>query len=259
MPVSTSPEAPPAPDPHRHERVRTAVGDLWVARTDQAFRPYLRRRGAWEEDEGALLRALIRPGCRFLDVGANIGYFSLFAFRSAPGISIDAVEPHPDTVRLLRWNAWVNHVAVRVWPYALDVGPGTVSMSAPDVNIGDCRVGPADRPGSFTVSSAAADDLFAGRAFDVVKIDVQGWEREVLRGMRRVLAGSPGVALVVEFWPEPLRERGVEPYSVLEEYRAMGLDVVTQVGDRLCRLDDDAIMLVCDNAGSYGQVNLLLR
>jgi FkbM family methyltransferase len=259
MPLPMPPEAPPAPDRERHQRLRTSVGELWITRTDQALRPYLQKRGAWEEDEGALLSTLLRPGCRFLDVGANIGYFSLFAFRSAPGVIIDAVEPHPNTVRLLRWNAWVNRVPMTVWPYALDARVGEVWMSAPEVNVGDCRVGPSDRPGSFTVTAVTGDALFAGRGFDVVKIDVQGWEREVLRGMRGVLAASPGVALVVEFWPHSLRERGVEPYSVLEEYRGMGFDMVTQVGDRLCRLDDDAIVLVCDNAGLYGQVNLLLR
>ncbi len=258
MPPSMA-EAPHAPDPDLHEAIATDAGELWITRTDGAIRPYLLRRGAWEEDEGTLLRSLLHPGCRFLDVGANIGYFSLLAHRAMPGISIDAVEPNPEMVRLLRWNAWRNGVPVRVWPYALDTAAGRLSMSAPEVNVGDGRVGPADRPGAFAVEAIAGDDLFTGRGFDVVKVDVQGWEREVLRGMRRVLAASPGVTLLVEFWPQALCERGVEPYEVLEEYRATGFDVVTQVGAGLRRLDDDGIMLVCTEAGVHGQVNLLLR
>jgi FkbM family methyltransferase len=258
MPAAASPDAPPAPDPELHEAVRTAIGTLWVARSDGTMRPYLRRRGAWEEEEGALLRTLLRPGHRFLDVGANIGYFTILAHRAAPQISVDAVEPHPETVKLLRWNAWLNGVRVSVWPCALDDRAGRVAMAAPEANPGDCRVG-ATGPDAFTVTAVTADEVFAGRGFDVVKIDVQGWEREVIRGMRRVLRSSPDVRLVVEFWPQALRERGVEPYDVLEEYRATGFDVVTQVADRLRRLDDDGIMAVCDEAGVLGQVNLLLH
>ena len=58
-------------------------------------------------------------GARFLDVGANIGYFSLLAARSHTGVTIDAVEPFPSTVDVLRMNLWLNEIEATVWPVAL--------------------------------------------------------------------------------------------------------------------------------------------
>ena len=69
---------PPVRDGGPFERIETDLGPLWMQTSDEVMRPYLLRRKAWEESTGALLRRLLRPGARFLDVGANVGYFSLF-------------------------------------------------------------------------------------------------------------------------------------------------------------------------------------
>jgi FkbM family methyltransferase len=233
-----------------------------MATTDEVMRPFIRARGTWEPEEGRLLRTLMRPGCRFLDVGANVGYFTLLAAQAVPDAVIDAVEPQPDNVAALRMNLWANQVHATVWPVALDARTGTVGLTTAETNLGDTRsveidVGREVVHG-LVAPAARADDLFAGRSFDVVKIDVQGFELEVLLGMRRVVADSPGIRLVVEYWPSALRERGLQPLAVLGHYREMGFDVCCQVNDRLDRLSDADIVSLCDGAGPTGQVNLLL-
>jgi hypothetical protein len=65
--------------------------------------------------------------------------------------------------------------------------------------------------------------------------------------------------VVAEFWPKALRDRNVDPYTVLRSYREMGFSIVTQVEDKLRRIEDPEIIAVCDQAGEWGQVNLLLR
>jgi FkbM family methyltransferase len=244
------------------ECLQTDVGSLWMATTDEVMRPFIRARGTWEPEEGRLLRTLMRPGCRFLDVGANVGYFTLFAAQAVPDAVIDAVEPQPDNVAALRMNLWANQVRATVWPLALDARAGAVALTTAETNLGDTRsvevdVG-SDVVHGLVAPSARADDLFAGRSFDVVKIDVQGFELEVLLGMRRVVADSPGIRLVVEFWPKAIRERGLQPPAVLGHYRQMGFDICCQINDRLDRLTADEIVEVCDRAGPTGQVNLLL-
>ena len=113
----------PAPAPLEgggpYELIETDMGPLWMLTRDEVMRPYLMRRQTWEQSTGALLRRLLRPGARFLDVGANVGYFSLFAHRLALDIQIDAVEPHPVLHRLLEANLWANDVDARIHNVAL--------------------------------------------------------------------------------------------------------------------------------------------
>jgi FkbM family methyltransferase len=225
------------------------------------MRPYMVERGRWDEAVGDLLRTLLRPGQRFLDVGANVGYFTVLAARHAPGVQIDAVEPHPVMHQLLTANLWLNQVPARRWPVGLGHERMMLPMTSAPMNPGDSRVGlrtPDDRY-DMVVPVVTADELFAGRSFDVVKIDVQGFEPEVLLGMRRIVHESPGIVLVIEFFPTPLRDRGLKPEAVLDQYRAMGfsLAVHDDWGIGKCAVED--VVEYCDSAGPNGQVNLILR
>ena len=255
-------DVPPALEGGEFECLDTDVGALWMPAQDEVMRPYIRRTRPWEAAEAELLRSLIRPGCRFLDVGANVGYFSLFAARCAPDAVIHAVEPHPLTARVLRFNLWANGVNATVWPLALDVSRRGLALETAATHLGDTRTSAVvvddEVLHAMVAPSAPGDDLFPTQSFDVVKIDVQGFELEVLTGLVGVLARSPGIAIVCEFWPSALRDRGLEPESVLVHYREMGLQIVTQVDRRLDRLGDEEIVRLCDVAGPTGQVNLLL-
>lgn len=255
-------DVPPALDGGEFECLDTDVGALWMPAQDEVMRPFIRRMRTWEAAEAELLRSLIRPGCRFLDVGANVGYFSLFAAQCAPGVIIDSVEPHPLTAKVLRFNLWANGVTARVWPLALDVSRRGLALDTAATNLGDTRTSAVMADDEvlhrMVVPSAPGDDLFPTETFDVVKVDVQGFELEVLTGLTATIRRSPGISIVCEFWPSALRDRGLEPRGVLEHYREMGLDIVTQVDRRLDRIADDEIVQLCDVAGPTGQVNLLL-
>jgi FkbM family methyltransferase len=245
-----------------YQRLETDVGTVWMSVEDGVIRPFIHKNGTWEQEEGHLLRSLMRPGCRFLDVGANVGYFSLFAARHAPGGTIDCVEPLPSNLDLLRFNLWANDVDATVWPLALTGGDREVSMSVAPTNFGDARTsGISAEAGDvydLVVPAAPADELFAGRGFDLIKIDVQGFEIDVLTGMTGVLHRSPGLQVVSEFWPGGLRQRGLDPHDVLRQYRALGFAIRVHVQDRLSELRDDEIVRLCDTGGENGQVNLLL-
>ena len=270
-PVGTPPAPAGLPPALRHgpyEQLDSDVGTLWLSSADHVIRDHLRSAGCWEPDEGRLLRRLLFPGARFLDVGANVGYFSLLAARAHPGITIDAVEPYPTTVEMLRFNLWANGVGAKVWPVALDVTRRSLSIAAAANNVGDARVAEVSTTGDagqgalvdIVVPAVPGDELFAGRGFDVVKLDVQGWELEVLTGMAGTLAASPGCKIVAEYWPSALRQRGLDPVGRLERYRdGLGLRVLVCDGDELEELEDREIVARCDSAGPDGQVNLLLQ
>ena len=99
--------------------VRSDVGDLWFPADDQVMLPYIAKNGTWEPEEGALLKSLARPGCRFLDVGQTLGTSASSSRHSVPDARIDCVEPSPLIVELLRLNLWAADVHAEVWPVAL--------------------------------------------------------------------------------------------------------------------------------------------
>jgi FkbM family methyltransferase len=251
---------PPALIGGPYELVRTDVGEFWMSASDEVMRPYMQRRGAWEESERDLLRGLIRPGSRFLDVGANVGYFSVFAAHAAPGVQVDSVEPHPEIVPVLRMNLWANRARANVWPVALDSKKTVLPIASAPMNPGDSRVNRPEAQARYdmVVPALPADELFRGRSFDVVKIDVQGWEWDVILGMQRIIRESQDIALVVEFFPSGVRDAGDDPYDLLRRYRALGFDLVMQRDNALGRATDREIVEVCDTGGPTGQVNLLL-
>lgn len=252
----------PLPAAVNAARVRTIHGDLWLHADDQVMLPYLRSSGVWEPSEERLLSSLFRPTTRFLDVGANVGYFSVVASKLAPRGSIDAVEPLPANLALLRMNLFMHAAAARIWPLALGSGRDVLPLRFEARNYGDARLGSASAQSGLSPAASilapvvAADDLFANQQFDLVKIDVQGYELEVLRGMRRILRTA---IVVAEFFPNAIEDRGLDPAAVLAGYRELGLEWSAAVESRLERLDDRQLIGLCRNAGPNGYVNLVLR
>jgi FkbM family methyltransferase len=243
------------------ERVESDVGTLWFPVSDDVMRPIIAETGTWEKEEGALLRSLARPGIRFLDIGANVGYFTLLMAQEQPSAQIVAVEPHPMTVQLLRMNLWEAAVVAEVHSAALTAGDLSIVLETPASNLGDTRsvVPTLGQRASMIAGGVTGDRLFGDRVFDLIKLDVQGFEPDVLKGLQGVIGRSPGLVVVSEFWPGVLRSTGLNPVRVLESYQRMGFDIVTQVADRLDRMSNEDIVLTAEGAGPNGALNLVLR
>jgi FkbM family methyltransferase len=147
----------------------------------------------------------IRPGDRVVDVGANIGYNTVYAAaRTGPSGLVVAVEPAADNVMVLRENIAANALT-NVVVHAIALGR---SHQVRDLFLrGDVSavnsLFPTSVYASVTsvekVAVAPLDDLVDGKA-NVVKIDVEGAELEVLGGMTKIL-GCSGIQLIVEWHP----------------------------------------------------------
>ena len=137
---------------------------------------------------------LLRPGDRFLDGGANLGVWSLLA--AACGAEVTAVEPSPATYALLERQVAVSPFAGRIRPvrYALASLARSVCMTKGQV----ARNAVVADGGGVEVPARPLDDLTAGAEPTLVKLDLEGYELEALRGATRTLAGPRLAALVVE-------------------------------------------------------------
>ena len=78
-----------------------------------------------------------------------------------------------------------------------------------------------------------------------------------MRGMERLLSGSPDVLVTCEFWPQGIRESGGDPAALLDYYRSLGFGVRVQLPDEKGVLDwnDDELLARC---GAQGHANLVL-
>jgi len=176
---------------------------------------YLRmhRLGRMGRDERATLERLVRPGMTVLDIGGNIGVYTVLLSRLVgPTGRVITFEPDPDLFSCLQANCARNGCAnVEAHNLALGRQADRLVLRRLTLNSGDNTLG---RGGSthfrseVAVEVAALDALLPALKPDLVKIDVQGWELEVLRGMERLLAGSPAPSLLLEFWPEGFRRAG---------------------------------------------------
>jgi len=216
----------PTPVPaHETITATTDVGPLLLHADDKVMTPIIASRGGWEPEESAFLRRVLGPGMTFLDVGANVGYFSLMAAQivGADGLVV-AVEPEPRNLALLRANLWRGGAdRTRVLPIAAHDRRDLLELRFNADNRGDHRVGAATDAGGLLVPAARLDDVLGDLHVDVAKIDTQGSEGEVVAGMAGLLARNPAMVVLCEFWPEGLAERDEDPRSVLDGYARAGL------------------------------------
>lgn len=149
------------------------------------------------EEMGFVLHAL-RPGDLFLDVGANVGSYTVLA-AGACGAAVVAVEPIPTTFRHLTDNVRLNAIEplVELCNVGLGDRPGELEFSADLDTVNHVLSGEERlRGGGVTVPVATVDALLAGRSPTLVKIDVEGFETQVVAGAGTTL-GSPGLLAVL--------------------------------------------------------------
>jgi FkbM family methyltransferase len=136
----------------------------------------------YNEEERRFLSDGLRPGGSFVDVGANVGLYSLaMAAAHGPSVRILAIEPHPIARRRLEFNLAANgftHVAVA--SVACGAGEGELRLRTDTVNLGASRIGVGGdvavrvRPLLAVVEEAGLERI------DALKIDVEGYEDRVL-------------------------------------------------------------------------------
>jgi FkbM family methyltransferase len=185
--------------------------------------------GVYEKAETAFFCSVCRPGMTFLDIGANIGYYSALASRRiGPSGQIVALEPDPESFRYLKQNIVAN-LAPTVFciQKAAAAESGTLRLYVNRENRGDNRLYPNDLcDSSYQVEVSTVDAMLEDcgvERVDLVKMDVQGFEGHVLSGMKQTIQRSNSLILLTEFWPFGLRSAGTSPEDLLVELEQAGL------------------------------------
>jgi FkbM family methyltransferase len=182
----------------------------------------------YEPDKVAALRACLRPGDVFVDVGANKGDFSLLAARvmGATGRVI-AVEPEDANAQWIERSVARNKYRnVEVARVALADASGEATLYLGEKSGWHSLVSTdgVATTGEVTVPTQTLDELLAERGVervDVIKIDVEGAEERVFAGASRTFAGTHPMTLLLDVHPG----RGVDPTRVAHQLRGWGFTV----------------------------------
>jgi FkbM family methyltransferase len=195
--------------------------------------------GTYEPEQTRLFLETIRPGDTVLDVGANVGYYTvLSAVLAGPGGAVWSFEPNPRNAAFLRRHAEINGLRqVRVEEAAASDAVGVARF---DFGTGS-GTGHLAADGPIEVRTLRLDDVCAAHRIvpRVVKIDVEGAEAAVLDGF----AATVDAARPVIF----LSTHGPEPHARCVAWlRARGYALSPIVGDGV----DSATELLCTPAGA---------
>jgi FkbM family methyltransferase len=222
----------------RSRLVRTRPGARFAVDTGDMIQRYLYLFGWWEPRLTAHVRSRLRPGDVFIDIGANIGYFSVLAAqRVGPTGRVVAVEAAPPIAEMLSRNLAINRCPnVRVIVAAVGDRAGEREFYLE--NAGNLGATTAHRPAAgYERSFRAATypltelvdpaDLIRAR---LIKVDIEGGEDTVVGALAPLLPDlRDDVEIAIEISPalmpgdpdkavEPLLSAGFHPYRLINEY-----------------------------------------
>jgi len=147
----------------------------------------------------SLLLHLLRDGDLFVDVGANVGVYTVLA-AGALGARVVSIEPVPQTFNKLIENLRVNDIVNKVTPHNIGLGraEATLRFTADQDTTNHVIPDEAWTGPSILVPVSTLDAVLNGDSPVLIKIDVEGWESEVLAGAAATLRSPSLLGLIVE-------------------------------------------------------------
>ncbi|MGI8772663.1 MAG: FkbM family methyltransferase [Acidobacteriaceae bacterium] len=189
----------------------------------------------------SFLLHLLRPGDLFVDVGANVGAYTVLA-SAAIGARSMACEPNPHTLVKFRRNVMLNGISDLVDERPVAVGAETkmIRLFTGTTDAMNRVVEDDQARDTIEVRQSPLDAMLDGRALRLLKVDVEGYEPAVLAGACRALVHPELLGVIVESNAE---EQGrASPHAVLLGY-----------GFQLCSYEPRTrTLLPMQNAGDNG-------
>ncbi len=222
---------------------------IYVQEADTAVSEHVKR-DAYEPNVTAVFRDRLRPGMHVLDIGANIGWYTMLSASLVKSSgSVTAIEPNPESAKLLeasrRANSFDNVIVLQV---AAGREPGLLVLhgSYSDAMTSAAPDDAAALTNSTTVPSFKMDDLIPrNKNIDLVKIDVQGAEYNALLGASELIMRCHPT-IVSEFSPTMMPGMsGVDGRQYLRFLLDFGYKIAVIEGDgtlKDCGTDPEKVM-----------------
>ncbi|OGM22849.1 hypothetical protein A2961_01665 [Candidatus Woesebacteria bacterium RIFCSPLOWO2_01_FULL_39_21] len=206
--------------------------------------------GVFEKFETELIKKEIKQGNIVLDIGSNIGYYTLiFAKLVGYNGKVFAFEPDPTNFAILKKNIEINgYKNVVLINKAVSNITGGLKLFLCEDNKGDHRIYDSkDGRKSIEIESVRIDDYFKNlnNKINFIKMDIQGAEYDALKGMCRFLNRNKNVKIITEFCPIGLKRSGVKPIEFLKLLLRYGFKIseVNEAKNKVIPIDTPSLLL----------------
>ncbi len=225
---------------------------MYVDIFDMSIPPSLIVLGVWEPGTTTLIKKLIQTNMTVVDIGANIGYYTLIAaYLVGPHGKVYAFEPEPNNFNLLNKNVQVNKYNNVVTVCKAVADRVSISkMILHPTGHGAHKLLTTNNAHETTVSVEVTtlDKFFKDikKPIDVVKIDVEGFEPAVVDGMRNIIKQNPNIKLLLEFHPRIIQQCGYSPKDFLTDIEHYGFKMfyIDEASGQLAAIKNiDALLL----------------
>lgn len=198
---------------------------IGVPSGDWRLAAYLSLGGHFEYGTEILYRKVIRSDMVVVDIGANVGIYTLHALKA--GAEVYAFEPTPETFNILRHNVALNGFEyspkVHLYNSAVSDREEITEFAVVSNSCGHNSMFRENKDDKIIrVPTVRLDDTLDGIKIDCFKVDVEGAEMLVLNGMESLLKNNASVVGFVEFAPGNLRRSGIEPRDLYDRLNQMG-------------------------------------
>lgn len=218
-------------------RCRLKMGSHWllVDLRDRGIARHLYWFNIYEPEETSLVKKLVREGMTVVDLGANIGYYTLmFSDLVGKHGRVLSLEPSPQNFQLLSDNLEINGIEnVIVMNAAATAQAGKITLHLCDMNFGENRIsdhlgdrGDLSQGREVTVDGVTLDEALAyhGIKPEFIKMDIEGAEPLALHGMRKLLRESKDILILFEFNPTAIKKCGTNPENYVHDLHAMNFE-----------------------------------
>ncbi len=181
--------------------IRTKLGDkiFFFRKGDKTVGERIALR-KFEKFETYLMKRLAKNANTVVDVGANIGYYTMILSKLAK--KVVAFEPEPMNLVILRKNITTNKINnVDIVDMAVSDKVEALSLGLSNENYGDHQIN-SDEPGRqrVQINATTLDDSVKDE-ISIIKIDTQGWEPKVIDGAKKLIKSDHPI-IFMEFWPK---------------------------------------------------------
>lgn len=188
-----------------------------------------------DKDYLQFILKVVKPGNNVLDIGANIGYYSKF-FSECVGTSGQVYSFEPEKTNFLHLQKEMTgrkNVTLIQKAVAAETGELTLYLSNL-LNVDHRSYKPEHYGRKSSVEKISIDDFVKGTfKIDFIKMDIQGFEMDALKGMEKTLHSNQHIILLIEFWAYGLKMAGTSALEVFDFLSVNGFNIYTIESEKL--------------------------
>jgi len=227
------------------ESINIEEGRIFLDQSDMAVSGSLAM-GSFEKFETETFRQIIRPDMNIVDIGAQIGYYTIiFGTRTGINGKVFAFEPEKENYNLLKKNVETNNLSnVTLINKAVSESSGKRELFIEQDNKGHHSFAKSNNcQEKVVVETDTLDSILANYnslIIDIIKIDIEGAEPIALRGMRETITRSPHMIIFTEIYPVMMKNLGESAINYLRELESLNfsLSIIDSIKKEIVPIDN---------------------